>query len=86
MDGRDLRPALLEDRAFERELYWRTPAGDEAFRLGRWKYLHTKGGEEYLFDLEADPSETRNRASDATTLGKVKAACERLKATLPGRT
>jgi hypothetical protein len=29
-------------------------------REGQWKYLHDEKGAEYLFNLEADPSEKNN--------------------------
>jgi choline-sulfatase len=33
-------------------------------RLGRWKYIRCAADPEQLFDLEADPTEMRNRAGD----------------------
>ena len=69
------RPVLFENRAFERDLFWRTGRA-EAYLLGNWKYIRTREGDEYLFDLERDPRETTNRAADAAALGKIKAALE----------
>jgi arylsulfatase A-like enzyme len=82
LDGRDLRPVLFENRAFEREMFWRTGRA-EAYLLGNWKYIHTREGDEYLFDLERDPRETVNRAADAAALGKIKAAWQRARTSMP---
>ena len=59
-DGVDLRPALSGNRLPERTLFWRFFAKDQkAARRGRYKYLSI-GGEEYLFDIVADPLERGN--------------------------
>ncbi|MFB3825599.1 MAG: sulfatase-like hydrolase/transferase [Bryobacteraceae bacterium] len=82
LDGRDISPVLLENRTFERELFWRTER-DEAYLLGNWKYIRMKDGQEYLFDLEQDPNETTNRIADAAMLKKMKAGCDKVRAGLP---
>ena len=60
LDGMDLVPWLTGTAAPpERTLFWRWIA-QAAIREGRWKLLRG-GRREYLFDLEADPSEQQNR-------------------------
>jgi arylsulfatase A-like enzyme len=82
-DGMDLRPALLEGRVAERELYWRFKAQDQAaLRSGRWKYLRM-AGTEYLFDIVADPQERGNlRTRDAERFAALKGAWEKWNATM----
>lgn len=56
-DGMDLMPALVSGRPVERTLFWRYKAFDQkAVREGTWKYLSLNGNE-FLFDLAADPLE-----------------------------
>ena len=57
-DGENLLPLLTgAASAHARTLYWRYKANDQAaVRDGRWKYLRL-GGQEHLFDVEADPRE-----------------------------
>ncbi len=68
-DGIDLMPLLTSDGAArDRTLYWRRQKGpvrksvDEgrAVRQGKWKLIEQATGERYLFDLEADISESNN--------------------------
>lgn len=82
LDGRDLRSVLFENRGFERDFFWRTPR-DEAYLLGNWKYIRTKDGQEYLFDLDSDPDETTNRIGNSAVLAKVKAGYEKVRVTMP---
>ena len=59
-DGVDLRPAFAGNPLPERTLFWRFFAKDQkAARRGRYKYLSI-AGEEYLFDIVADPLERGN--------------------------
>jgi len=59
-DGVDLRPVLAGGTLPERTLFWRFWAKDQkAARRGRYKYLSI-AGEEYLFDVVADPLERGN--------------------------
>lgn len=69
-DGIDLMPVLTGAAApSARELFWRTyqRTRHKAMRGGDWKYLATEDGE-FLFDLETDPGETRDRKDDQPDL------------------
>ncbi|MEA1996439.1 MAG: sulfatase-like hydrolase/transferase [Gemmatimonadota bacterium] len=61
LDGMDISRAILDPSAppLPRTLYW-DYGGDRAVRDLGWKYLKTAGGEEYLFNLNADPFEKTN--------------------------
>ncbi|HYF31082.1 MAG TPA: sulfatase [Chitinophagaceae bacterium] len=62
-DGIDLMPILTgKKEEISRTLYWRLfqRTQHKAMRDGKWKYLQDEKGQEYLFDLEADPSEKNN--------------------------
>jgi arylsulfatase A-like enzyme len=60
LDGVDIAPALAGARLPERSLYWRFWNKDQkAARRGRYKYLSINGNE-YLFDILADPRERGN--------------------------
>jgi arylsulfatase A-like enzyme len=69
LDGANVLPALLgESAAPDRTLFWAfrdelvgTPMSYAA-RRGRWKYLKI-GEQEFLFDVEGDPGETRDVSS-----------------------
>ena len=82
LDGRELGSVLFENRTFERDLFWRTER-DEAYLLGNWKYIRAGDGQEYLFDLARDPRETNNLSGDAAALGRIKAAYEKVRASMP---
>ena len=59
-DGVDLRAAIAGHPLPERPLFWRfRKHGQEAARLGRWKYLKMAGNS-FLFDILADPLERAN--------------------------
>lgn len=59
-DGIDIRPALTGGTLPERTLFWRYHNRDQkAVRRGRYKYLSI-GGNEFLFDIVADPLERGN--------------------------
>jgi arylsulfatase A-like enzyme len=59
-DGVDLRPVLTGSGVADRRLYWRYKNFDQrACRAGRWKYLSINGNE-FLFDVVADPLERGN--------------------------
>jgi arylsulfatase A-like enzyme len=63
LDGMDLTPVLTgRQGAVDRTLYWRLAQRNQhkAIRDGQWKYLQDEKGEEYLFDLVADPAEKNN--------------------------
>jgi arylsulfatase A len=81
IDGRDLTPLLLQNRTFERELFW-TTRNTEAYLLGFWKYIKTSGGEEYLFDLDHDPTEKTSRIDDRAKLEELRRGYSRVKSTL----
>jgi hypothetical protein len=59
-DGIDWRPALAGATLPDRPLFWRFGMRDQrAVRLGRHKFLSI-GGNEFLFDIIADPLERAN--------------------------
>ena len=63
LDGMDLLPVLTgRQKETDRTLYWRITQRTQhkAMREGQWKYLQDEKGAEYLFNLEADPSEKNN--------------------------
>lgn len=63
LDGIDIMPAISNsNKETPRTLYWRIFQRNQhkAMRDGNWKYLQDEKGEEYLFDLVADPSEKNN--------------------------
>ena len=63
LNGIDLLPILTgQQKNIPRTLYWRIfqRMQHKAIREDRWKYLQDEKGNEYLFDLSADPSETKN--------------------------
>lgn len=62
-DGRSLLPVLRNPRrTIARELFWKMLyRSQKAMRAGDWKYLSIEG-DEFLFNLAADPRERANRA------------------------
>jgi arylsulfatase A-like enzyme len=59
-DGIDIREAVAGNVIAERALFWRFKNhGQEAARIGRWKYLNIAGNT-FLFDVVADPLERAN--------------------------
>jgi arylsulfatase A-like enzyme len=59
-DGFDIRPALAGHALPDRTLYWRFKSHDQkAVRRGHMKYLSIAGNE-FLFDIDADPLERAN--------------------------
>ena len=64
LDGENLLPLLTGSGGVSRDfLAWRFWS-QSAVRSGSWKLLRWGGGEDMLFDLEADPGETRNVIKD----------------------
>ena len=64
---------LEHDICYSRENHW------SALTDGRWKYIfHARDGEEQLFDLEHDPHEMNDLASDAEHVSEVKHWRDRL--------
>jgi arylsulfatase A-like enzyme len=63
LDGVSLLPVLRNPaKTFPRELYWKMLyRHQQALRAGEWKYLSVEG-DEFLFDLAADPRERANLA------------------------
>jgi arylsulfatase A-like enzyme len=63
LDGVSLLPVLRNPaKTFPRELYWKMLyRHQQALRAGDWKYLSVEG-DEFLFDLAADPRERANLA------------------------
>lgn len=69
LDGQSLSPLLLGQRELPlRPLFFRRAldphrsrvVAQRAVRLGKWKYLDTPKGEQFLFDLESDIAEKSN--------------------------
>lgn len=72
-DGIDLSNVLLnQQKETDRTLYWRIyqRIDHKAMRDGKWKYLRDEKGNEYLFDLSTDPSETINLQQKEETVFK----------------
>jgi arylsulfatase A-like enzyme len=99
MQGRDLMPLLRdqpvswrEDWYYEHVYNTRPPrrpiAKCEGVRTNRWKYvryLETEPPYEQLFDLEGDPREEHNLASDpahAPTLNRLRGRCDEYRQSL----
>jgi len=63
LDGIDIMPIMTgKKKETERTLYWRIFQRNQhkAMRDGKWKYFQDEKGNEYLFDLSADPKEDNN--------------------------
>ncbi|WP_328597987.1 sulfatase family protein [Croceibacterium soli] len=59
-DGVDIRAAVAGRSVAERPLFWKYKnQGQQAMRLGKWKYLQIAGNS-FLFDVVADPLERGN--------------------------
>ena len=68
-DSWSVLPALLgksQGKPLHEALIFQAGSGDLAIRQGRWKYIAAKqeGGSGQLYDLDADPGETRDLAAD----------------------
>ena len=65
LEGTSLKPILLgSDYTHERELGWYL-YGSRAYRVGRWKIIWGVTAKRWeLYDMEADRTETCNRAAD----------------------
>ncbi|QDU07389.1 sulfatase-like hydrolase/transferase [Gimesia aquarii] len=78
LDGQDISSLLTKQTPVgTRELFWQLGPHKElkrgrwtALRQADWKYIQNEGGEEFLFDLKADPYEKQNRVTDKP--GKLK--------------
>ena len=83
LDGQSLATLLLEGKPLpEGDLFWQQPNGI-ALRRGAWKFLRI-GKEEMLFNLDNDPSESKDLASDKPEmLQALKSAHAAIAATLP---
>lgn len=60
LDGEDMTQILLgKVKETDRTLYWRAfqRINHKAMREGNWKYMQDEKGQEYLFNLSADPYE-----------------------------
>ena len=78
----DIANGLVPNRAIVSEYHAAgSVTGTFMIRLGRWKYVHHVGYRAELFDLEADPGETRDLATDpafAATLGECEQALRQI--------
>lgn len=65
LDGVDLLPILTgAAKELPRDtLFWKF-GGQSAVRRGKWKFLSSRMGGDYLFSLDEDPSEQRNRLTE----------------------
>ena len=64
-DGQDIWPFVSgTGKAGTRTLYWKTP-GASALRRGAWKLVAKNGAAPELYNIAADPNETRDRAGEA---------------------
>ncbi len=71
---------LEHDVCYDRSNHW------NALTDGKWKYVyHAMDGEEQLFDLAADPHETRDLAGDPTRAGELRNWRSRMTAHLEPR-
>jgi arylsulfatase A-like enzyme len=63
MDGMDISQILTgKKKEVDRTLYWRIfqRKQNKAMLDGKWKWLQDEKGNDYLFDLKADPTENNN--------------------------
>jgi arylsulfatase A-like enzyme len=79
LDGESLLPLLRDAKAARKPTLTTYLAGNHAVRDERWRYIRYRDSGEELYDLNADPNEYINLASDA----RHKAAKERLAKFLP---
>jgi len=77
LDGIDILDLVANEKpAPERTLYWRKPRGNSIWRglrSGKWKYVAQQvdsAEKQYLFDLNRDPSETKNLFTQESELAK----------------
>jgi choline-sulfatase len=89
LDGVDLSESVLTGAEPDRDPVVvdnvGSPADYAQYRMvrdGRWKYVHYPDAPDLLFDLEADPDETENLASDAE--GELAAVRDRLRESVVG--
>ena len=88
LDGVNLLPYLSQDKSGppHEALFWKL-AGYAAVRVGRWKlYMEPRKGIERLYDLLADPQETRDlKAEQPSVFADLKARYDAWNASLPPR-
>lgn len=74
LNGIDLTAILTGKKpVVQRTLYWRIfqRVQHKALRDGKWKYIQDEKGNEYLFDLVADPFEKDNRKGNEPVIFQV---------------
>jgi N-acetylgalactosamine-6-sulfatase len=87
LDGEDVSRAWLGgEHVRTKPLFWKVsnPRADVGLREGRWKIHYAARGETELYDVVADPGETRNLAAEQPDVVRSLAAkIEAWNATLP---
>jgi uncharacterized sulfatase len=73
IEGQSLRPMLDDPRATVKQRAFTKVRDGYAVRTARWRYIEWSAGAagRQLYDMERDPSETRNLASDPAHAGDV---------------
>jgi iduronate 2-sulfatase len=65
VQGKSLAPVLNDPAASVHEAAWSYTKGGNALRTDRWAYMRYEDGSEELYDMQADPGQYTNLASDA---------------------
>jgi len=86
LDGIDVSQIVTgKKKEVDRTLYWRISQRKQhkAMQDGKWKWLQDEKGNEYLFDLKADPTENNNlKDQHRDILEKLKSKYQKWEATM----